>query len=114
MNDHKNREPPASSGDSKEFIEIKEDELKQVTGGTSKLPGMNKTSDVTLKRGTIWERVQQRGGAIFLTNGAAVERTEPAWLLATTPPCEARHTLPSDILDYVFGREHSRGGGVIT
>jgi bacteriocin-like protein len=32
-------------------IEITEDELKQVTGGTSKLPGMNKAADVTLKRG---------------------------------------------------------------
>jgi len=34
-------------------IEIREDELKQVTGGAQKLPGMNKTSDVTFKRGTI-------------------------------------------------------------
>jgi bacteriocin-like protein len=32
-------------------IEITEDELKQVTGGATKLPGMNKTPDVTLKRG---------------------------------------------------------------
>ena len=42
-----------SGGDNKEFIEITEDELKQVTGGTSKLPAMNKAADVTLKRGTI-------------------------------------------------------------
>ena len=43
----------ASGGDNKEFIEITEDELKQVTGGMSKLPAMNKAADVTLKRGTI-------------------------------------------------------------
>jgi bacteriocin-like protein len=42
-----------SGRNNKGFIEITEDELKQVTGGTSKLPGMNKTPDVTLKRGTI-------------------------------------------------------------
>jgi bacteriocin-like protein len=42
-----------SGGNDKGFIEITEDELKQVTGGTSKLPGMHKTPDVTLKRGTI-------------------------------------------------------------
>jgi bacteriocin-like protein len=42
-----------SGGNNKEFIEITEDELKQVAGGTSKLPGMNKAPDVTLKRGTI-------------------------------------------------------------
>jgi bacteriocin-like protein len=42
-----------SGGDNKESIEITEDELKQVTGGTSKLPAMNKAPDVTLKRGTI-------------------------------------------------------------
>jgi bacteriocin-like protein len=29
-----------SGGNNKEFIEITEDELKQVAGGTSKLPGM--------------------------------------------------------------------------
>ena len=34
-------------------IEIAEDELKQLTGGAVKLPGMHKTSDVTFKRGTI-------------------------------------------------------------
>jgi bacteriocin-like protein len=32
-------------------IEITEDELKQVTGGAT-LPGMHKTPDVTLKRGS--------------------------------------------------------------
>lgn len=40
-----------SGGDNNGFIEITEDELKQVTGGTPKLPAMNKTPDVTLKRG---------------------------------------------------------------
>ena len=41
-----------SGGDNKEFIEIAEDELKWVTGGTSKLPGMHyKASEVTLTRG---------------------------------------------------------------
>ena len=39
-----------SGGDNKEFIEITEDELKQVTGG-AKLPAMHKAPDVTLKRG---------------------------------------------------------------
>jgi hypothetical protein len=34
-------------------IEIAEDELKQVTGGAVKLPGMHKALDVTFKRGTI-------------------------------------------------------------
>ena len=38
-------------GDNNGFIEIAVDELKQVTGGTSKLPGMHKAPDVTLKRG---------------------------------------------------------------
>jgi hypothetical protein len=41
-----------SGGDNKEFIELTEDE-KQVTGGTSKLPAMNKAADVTLKREII-------------------------------------------------------------
>jgi bacteriocin-like protein len=34
-------------------IEITQDELKQVTGGVAKLPGLTKTSDITLKRGTM-------------------------------------------------------------
>src|SRR5262245_11886076 len=34
-------------------IEIADDELKQVTGGALKLPGLHKASDVTLKRGAI-------------------------------------------------------------
>jgi hypothetical protein len=42
-----------SGGDDKEFIEIAEDKLKWVTGGTSKLPGMHKASEVTLTRGII-------------------------------------------------------------
>ena len=44
---------PVIKTDNKGSIEITEDELKQVTGGTSKLPAMNKAADVTLKRGTI-------------------------------------------------------------
>jgi bacteriocin-like protein len=57
MNDHESRELTenelvvVTGGDNKELIEITEDELKQVTGGALKLPGMNKTLDVTLKRG---------------------------------------------------------------
>jgi bacteriocin-like protein len=39
-----------SGADNKEFVEITEDELKQVTGG-AKLPAMHKAPDVTLKRG---------------------------------------------------------------
>jgi bacteriocin-like protein len=42
-----------SGGNNKEFIEITEDELKQVTGGTSKLPGRHKAAEVTLTRGII-------------------------------------------------------------
>jgi hypothetical protein len=42
-----------SGCNNKGFIEVTEDELKQATGGTSKLPGMHKTPDVTFKRGTI-------------------------------------------------------------
>jgi bacteriocin-like protein len=34
-------------------IQITEDELKQVTGGAVRLPGLHKASDVTFKRGTI-------------------------------------------------------------
>jgi hypothetical protein len=39
-----------SGADNKEFVEITEGELKQVTGG-AKLPAMHKAPDVTLKRG---------------------------------------------------------------
>ncbi len=45
------RTNPLIKTGNKGFIEITEDELKQVTGGAPKLPGMNKTPDVTLKRG---------------------------------------------------------------
>ena len=44
---------PLIKTDNKGSIEITEDELKQVTGGATKLPGMNKTPDVTFKRGAI-------------------------------------------------------------
>ena len=47
------RTNPLIKTDNKESIEIAEDELKQVAGGATKLPGMNKTPDVTLKRGAI-------------------------------------------------------------
>jgi bacteriocin-like protein len=50
--DHGILEDTSGGGDNKEFIEMKEDELKQVTGGL-KLPGLHKASDVTLKRGII-------------------------------------------------------------
>jgi bacteriocin-like protein len=42
-----------SGRNNKGFIEITEDELKQVTGGTSKLPGRHKAAEVTLTRGII-------------------------------------------------------------
>jgi len=45
---------PSAKTNNDESVEINDDALKAVTGGITqapKLPGMNKTPDITLKRG---------------------------------------------------------------
>jgi hypothetical protein len=50
MNAERELEINAVSSDNEGFVEIIEDELKQVTGG-AKLPALHKAADVTVKRG---------------------------------------------------------------
>jgi bacteriocin-like protein len=51
--DHDARAESALGAVTGRNIEMADDELKQVTGGALKLPGLHKASDVTLKRGVI-------------------------------------------------------------